>query len=315
MTDELEGKTNAEYVSLIRGASAAYYNWRNQGSPYRLAQPLKDLQRNLRAHGLTVYDYPDDSHLLASTPEDHTPFAKTGWPVASAFGVAHAIDIMPRNSTAAARAENTAIAKRLIADKDAGYAYASWIKYINWTDENGKIWHTSWQPNKSTVSSTDAGHVHVSGRSDMDTFGGAVNYDPLSTGNGDDDMITWQIVKHNDGRLLKCNGDICKVISPANLGHLKTLAGEGVYRLLNADNPRTGYNPDAFGDIVVEAERGNAPQNVTVTMSPEDITNLAHTIVTSLDTSLSAEDRAVMVSAVEEVISNTRFTPVVTHTA
>ena len=162
-------------------ASLAYNQWLAQGEPYTLMRPAKDLQRTLQGHGLVVFDYPDEAHLQDVPPEDHTPFSATGWPKVSARWIAHAIDIMPRRSIAGwiANAENTAIARRLIEDKDAGVLGAAWIKYINWTDEDGKTWHTSWQPDKRTVSSSDTGHVHVSGRSDMDNFAGAADYDPL----------------------------------------------------------------------------------------------------------------------------------------
>lgn len=161
--------------------SLAYNQWLAEGEPYTLMRPAKDVQRTLQSHGLVVFDYPDESHLQAVPPEDHTPFSATGWPKFSARWIAHAIDIMPRRNVPSwvANAENTAIARRLIADKRAGVPGAAWIKYINWTDENGKTWHTSWQPDERTVSSSDSGHVHVSGRSDMDDYVGAADYDPL----------------------------------------------------------------------------------------------------------------------------------------
>lgn len=162
-------------------ASMAYNQWQLAGEPYALMRPAKDLQRIVKTHGLVVYDYPDTSHLEAVPPEDHTPYSATGWPNTSARWIGHAIDIMPRRNVPSwiANAENTAIARRLIADKRAGVPGAVWIKYINWTDENGRTWHTSWQPDERTISSSDTGHVHVSGRSDMDNYFGAADYDPL----------------------------------------------------------------------------------------------------------------------------------------
>lgn len=155
-------------------ASTAYYNWVKKGKPYKLAQPAKDVQINIRSHGFTVYDYPNDAHLTARVPEDHTPFSATGWPKTSAFGIAHAIDIMPRGKS---MNELARMARQIIADKDAKVPGTEWIKYLNWTDENGQCFHVSWQPNKTVRSSSDRDHIHVSGRSDMDNAR-ATGYDP-----------------------------------------------------------------------------------------------------------------------------------------
>lgn len=165
-------------------ATRAYLLWNTGGRPYALMRPARDLQRILRGHGLTVYDYPDESHLKADTPEDHTPFSVTGWPIASAYGIGHALDVMPRADTAAGRAENAAIARRLIRDRNAGVPGVAWIKYINWTDEAGVCRQERWMPNHTTRSSTDKGHIHASGRSDCDNDTRAATYDPL--GEGDD---------------------------------------------------------------------------------------------------------------------------------
>lgn len=145
-------------------ASAAYDAWIGSGRPYVLCRPGRDLVAILRDAGYAVYHYPDDRHLQAVPPEDHTPFSATGWPVASAFGVGHAIDIMPTDGLPSL----WVLAGRLIADRQLGVAGATPIKYINWTDAGGTIRHDSWQPDRRTTASTDAGHIHVSFRSDMD---------------------------------------------------------------------------------------------------------------------------------------------------
>lgn len=160
--------------------SPAYYVWIAGGKPYRLIRPAAALQRALRGHGLTVYDYPNETHLRASTPEDHTPFSATGWPGSSAYGVGHAIDVMPRADTSAARAENANLARKLIADRNAGVPGTLWIKYLNWTDESGTCRQERWMPNHTSRSSTDKGHIHVSGRSDCDNDARADFYDPLT---------------------------------------------------------------------------------------------------------------------------------------
>lgn len=160
-------------------ASQGYRDWLAAGEPYALIRPAAALQRVLRGHGLTVYDYPNQAHLEANPPEDHTPFSATGWPAANARWRARALDIMPRNDTAAGRVENAAIARRLIADRDAGVPGVAWIKYINWTDEAGVCRQERWTPSHTSRSSTDRGHVHISGRSDVDDDARADTYDPL----------------------------------------------------------------------------------------------------------------------------------------
>jgi hypothetical protein len=166
-------------------ASQGYYDWLNAGGPYVLIRPAKAVQATLRRHGLTVYDYPDDAHLKASTPEDHTPFSVTGWPGQNRRWKARALDVMPRGDTAAARKENADIARQLIRDRDAGVAGAMWIKYLNWTDEQGVCRQERWMDagaplRRTTRSSTDRGHVHISGRSDADSDDRADGYDPIA---------------------------------------------------------------------------------------------------------------------------------------
>jgi hypothetical protein len=165
-------------------ASSAYYEWLRAGRPYTLIRPAAAVQRNLRAHGLTVYDYPDDSHLQASTPQDHTPFSATGYPGANKRWNARGLDVMPRSDSYAHRKENADIARQLIRDRDAGVPGVMWIKYINWTDENGvcrqERWTSADPMRRTTVSSSDRGHIHISGRSDADTDTRADGYDPYA---------------------------------------------------------------------------------------------------------------------------------------
>lgn len=165
-------------------ASQGYKDWLKAGKPYTLIRPAKSTQATLRAYGLTVYDYPNDAHLQANTPEDHTPFSVTGWPGQNARWKARALDVMPRSDSAAHRRENADIARQLIRDRDAGHPGAMWIKYLNWTDEGGKChqerWTDSANPNRRTTrDSSDKGHIHISGRSDADTDTRADAYDPI----------------------------------------------------------------------------------------------------------------------------------------
>jgi hypothetical protein len=159
-----------------------YAGWVAAGSPAKPAQPIADMVAMFRAAGYpgTGY-YPDERHLRADPPEDHTPYSRTPWPGAQPYPLILALDLMPRRD---GDGKSLApIARRVIADKRAGRA--PWIKYINWTDEGGKVWHTKWQPNEVTTSSSDSGHVHISIRTDYATSGAARNWNPTLT---EDDM-------------------------------------------------------------------------------------------------------------------------------
>ncbi len=165
--------------------SQGYRDWLNAGRPYALIRPAKAVQATLRGYGLTVYDYPNDAHLKANTPEDHTPFSVTGWPGSNRRWNARALDVMPRSGSAAHRKENADIARQLIRDRDAGHPGAMWIKYLNWTNESGVCLQERWTDagaplRRTTRSSSDKGHIHISGRSDVDNDARADGYDPVA---------------------------------------------------------------------------------------------------------------------------------------
>jgi len=173
--------------------STGYREWLTAGRPYTLVRPARAVQAALRGHGLTVYDYPNDAHLQANTPEDHTPFSVTGWPGKNPRWNARALDVMPRSDSAAHRKENADLARQIIRDRDAGYPGAMWVKYLNWTDEKGKCrqerWMNSARPlERETRDSNDRGHIHLSGRSDIDNDTRADGYDPFARMNGEEDM-------------------------------------------------------------------------------------------------------------------------------
>lgn len=165
-------------------ATQVYRNWLAAGEPYRLAEWMNDLVETMRGRGYTVYHYPDVDHLTTDQPQDHTPFSYTGWPIDSPFGWGFGVDIMPKNGDARSL---TPLARQIIADKDASHPALSGLKYINWTDESGQVWQTSWKPTKATRPNTDKGHLHLSGRSDSAHWR-AVDYDPIARMNGEDDM-------------------------------------------------------------------------------------------------------------------------------
>lgn len=160
--------------------SQGYRDWLNAGKPYTLIRPARALQNIVRVYGITVWDYPNTEHQKADRPEDHTPYSVTGWPGGNRRWNARGLDIMPRSGSAAHVRENANIARQLIRDRDAGVPGAMWIKYLNWTDEAGVCRQERWSDRRSTVSSSDRGHIHISGRSDADGDARADTYDPIA---------------------------------------------------------------------------------------------------------------------------------------
>lgn len=171
----------ARHPDRVYGAagSAAYRNWVARGRPFTLAYPCADLMATLRRYGYVVYAYPDSSHLLASTPEDHTPFSATGWPGTSPFGWGLAVDIMP--PTAGSPLPSLArLGAQMIADKVGGVPGMAWLKYANWTPAGGQCTHDSFEPGRVTRPSSDAGHIHLSARTDFYLSRCAAGYDPVA---------------------------------------------------------------------------------------------------------------------------------------
>ena len=156
-------------------ASNAYYEWIDDGSPYKDCEPIKDEAAIWRSYGYTVWTKGDSSHMKADPPQDHTPFSETGWPDESAYPIGHAFDVPNESGRMYPLWQ---IAEQMIRDKDANVPGTEWIKYLNYTDKNGDCWHVSWQPKKSKTHSDDKGHLHVSARSDMDKVN--VTYDPIA---------------------------------------------------------------------------------------------------------------------------------------
>jgi hypothetical protein len=156
-----------------------YAYWSTHGQPYELCAPERAYVDRMRAYGYVVYHYPDESHLTADLPEDHTPFSHTGWPVESPYGIAFASDTMPDRIPPGCPTLPQ-LARQVIADKNAGVPGTEPLKYINWTDEAGNCWHDSWQPSHARRASTDKGHIHRSARSDSATSHIADAYDPVA---------------------------------------------------------------------------------------------------------------------------------------
>ncbi|MEV0396719.1 hypothetical protein [Polymorphospora rubra] len=156
--------------------------WRSRGSPFRLMTPAAALRDILRRHGYTVYDIGNEDHLVATTPEDHTPYSATGWPGKAQYGTGYAIDIMPPRAGSGLPSLQQ-LGAQILADRRAGVAGISWLKYMNWEPERnngGPCYQERWTPNYTRRSSTDRGHIHLSGLTGYETSTIAAGYDPVA---------------------------------------------------------------------------------------------------------------------------------------
>lgn len=141
--------------------SRQHQNWINNGRPNSgLILPLRNLKSLLVADGWTVYDIGNNSHLDHEPPEDHTPYSETNWPGGQELWWMHAIDIMPDKKGANAL---RALGQNIFNARMSGEI--EFIKYMNWPSDGnlGKSVQDRWEPNHSRGSSTDTGHIHISG--------------------------------------------------------------------------------------------------------------------------------------------------------
>jgi hypothetical protein len=172
--------------------TAAYNRWVNDGRPYRDCQPGIDIRDTLgKRHGLVVYSYPDERHLKAATPEDHTPFSHTPYPGAQPYPYGRAVDIMPDDDVCDWRA----LGEQIIADIDAGVPGTETIAYVNYTTRSGRCLHVEYEPHKAVSTSSDTGHIHISFRTDFVTSHAMADYDPVARLLGDDMPTTPADVK------------------------------------------------------------------------------------------------------------------------
>jgi hypothetical protein len=160
-------------------STSASRRWRTSGKPWKIAQPIADLARILKARGYTIGTIGNDAHLNARTPEDHTPFSATGWPVPNPYPYIHACDIMapPRGSGLPDLAQ---LGAQILADRNSGHAPVAWLKYMNWTTASGACRNESWKPHHKVRASNDRGHIHLSARTDFTRSTIGVGYDPAA---------------------------------------------------------------------------------------------------------------------------------------
>jgi len=184
-------------------AVTSYTAWLADGSPAHAAFPTRALALNLHAYGYNigrtdVVGLGDERHLLADPPMDHTPYSATPWPGAQPYPYVLAFDIM--TPVPAGMPSLTVLGAKLFADKQAGRAELAWLKYMNWTDSAGRTWHDSWKPTWYRTSSTDTGHIHLSGRTDHVYSTVAATYDPIAELSGAtmpdvNDLYAWQRIE------------------------------------------------------------------------------------------------------------------------
>lgn len=155
--------------------SRQHQDWINHGKPDSgLCLPLQLLENTLSAAGYVVYVYPNDAHLDAEPPEDHTYYSETGWPHASPKWWRHAIDIMPppggKNLPSL-----QALGQTIFNARQAGQV--TWLKYMNWPSHGNlnRAVQDRWEPNHSRGSSGDTGHIHLSSITGVETLDSSFN--------------------------------------------------------------------------------------------------------------------------------------------
>lgn len=165
--------------------SRRHQDWINRGRPDSgLARPLAQLRDLLRADGWTVYDFPNDAHLDAEPPEDHTYYSETGWPIPSPKWWRHAIDIMPLPGPDGA-AKLYDLGNKIYLDRAAGKI--TWLKYMNTPAWRGKLDQARqyrWEPGLKVGTSSDVGHIHLSSITGVETLDSP--YDPFAVAAGEE---------------------------------------------------------------------------------------------------------------------------------
>lgn len=158
--------------------SRQHQDWISHGKPDSgLALPLQHVANNLAAAGYVVYVYPNDAHLDAEPPEDHTYYSETGWPETSPKWWRHAIDIMP--PPAGSKLPSlTQLGQTLFNARQAGNI--TWLKYMNWPSD-GSLAHAvqdRWEPGHARGASSDTGHIHLSSTTGCEVLDD--NYNPMT---------------------------------------------------------------------------------------------------------------------------------------
>jgi hypothetical protein len=305
--------TVAELAALLTGgatvASQGFRDWTNAGRPITgTSRPIARIGARLAARGYTVYYVGNDSHMQASTPEDHTPFSATGWPVAHPRWWINATDLMPppagKNLPSLQR-----IGAQMLADAKAGHPGMKWLKYMNWEperDNGGACYQERFMPSYERRSSGDRGHIHLSGRSDMIAYTGGDDYDPvariLGGGNvttGDDDMAVTIIY---DGKGYSRGDGVTRaaILDWPEMIDIQALIASGMIkggaagaRIVTVERPRP------YGVLVDESAKPSEVSQQTLAAAITELTNRLAGGENGLPT-----DPAVIAAAVEAALAD-----------
>jgi hypothetical protein len=129
-------------------ATAEYRLWNSRGRPYSVALPIRQFVDLARAAGVAILGViGNESHLQASTPEDHTPFSRTAWPNVLIGYIVTACDIA-----------DGPWSDRILAMAKAGQLPQ--VKYLNFRGNHYNV-KRGWK----RESSSDR-HLHISVRTD-----------------------------------------------------------------------------------------------------------------------------------------------------
>lgn len=235
-------------------SSAGYQQWVDAGRPDSgLALPLTQLADTLTAQGWLVYRWPDDSHLLADPPEDHTQFSATGWPGPSPRWWRHAIDIMPDGKGPEALYD---LGERMFQDRQAGLI--PWLKYLNRPDVRGSLAtarQDAWESSHVQRRSSDVGHIHASSITGVETLSSP--YNPFGGPTSTEDDVSQFLAQQTgpeaaaagstypDGSVFLCDGITSWYLTAEAYAHTLTLVGENLLKLTN--------QRDAKGGIIIRS--------------------------------------------------------------
>ena len=152
---------------------SGYTDWIAAGKPLTPCMPVREIVGRLKVafpdSGPFSW-YANDAHYQAATPQDHTPFSVTGWPLPSPRWYVFATDIMHKP------AEGVDCHKLFaywLAEAKAGRM--PWLKYMIW---QGKLYsvRNGWTP---VAADGHYDHIHLSVRTDhRDTHLGAWSLTP-----------------------------------------------------------------------------------------------------------------------------------------
>lgn len=98
----------------------------------------------------------------------------------------------------------------------------------------------------------------------------------------EDDVQTYQIARDNHtGQLYLCDGMTSRPIADTDVAHIKTLAGEGLFGLVNGGATRDSWYPGAFGPV--PATGGGSSTAGPVDLSDKSLTAVQTIVDQELD--------------------------------